>query len=173
MKIYIWATRFYPIVRTLCKAMQLDFLTDKFSFPTNIPPYRVPLSWLCCTIKACNIFDVFGSIHQRDDSRIQRWHCYPTQPSWRVQGWNRQTCRMVSNKSHLNSYGLHLNKNGTSIFAKNIKHFLITKYSKDIWLENNEGNGSLQTSFISKTASCDYSRPLQQCSGTGTHYWRE
>jgi hypothetical protein len=35
-------------------------------------------------------------------------------------------------KSHLNSYGLHLNKNGTSILAKNIKHFLITKYSKDI-----------------------------------------
>ena len=33
------------------------------------------------------------------------------------------------NKSHLNSYGLHLNKNGTSIIAKNFKHFLNTNYS--------------------------------------------
>ena len=33
-------------------------------------------------------------------------------------------------KPHLSSYGLHLNKNGTAILAKNIKHFLITNYGK-------------------------------------------
>ena len=33
------------------------------------------------------------------------------------------------NKSHINSYGLHLNKNGTSILAKNFKHFLNKHYS--------------------------------------------
>ena len=33
------------------------------------------------------------------------------------------------NKSNLNSYGLHLNKNGTSILAKNFKNFLNTNYS--------------------------------------------